>query len=187
MTTFFRMKIKRLSITALCCALVLVACDNSGPDSNGNTSAPADAAGSQPLSTLTFATDPNLAGGEPSNPGNSALRTTLATQSATRFDDLQLLVFGPMCAGCHTGGGLTQPSVMDLTTADASFAALVNQPGFNDPQSTLVVPGNASSSYLLRTLHGTQTTGSRMPMRAAPLNEELLASVQAWIDNGAQR
>jgi hypothetical protein len=131
--------------------------------------------------------DPNLAASGHSKPGNSALRTTLATQTVASFDDLQVLVFGPMCAGCHTGGGLTQPSVMDLTTADASFAALVNQPGFNEPQSTLVVPGNASSSYLMRTLHGTQTTGSRMPMRAAPLSDELLASVQAWIDNGAPR
>lgn len=176
-----------LALVTMLASLVLAACDSSTPDVNGNFTANDGEVGSQPRTSFTFATDPNLVSNRRSNPGEGVLRSTLASNSVTSFNDLQVLVFGPMCSGCHIGGGQTQPSVMDMTTADASYANLVNQPSTNLPSQTLVIPGNTDTSYLVDLLEGTQATGSRMPMRSSPLSDELIASVRAWIDNGAPR
>lgn len=189
MTTEKRMKthLPAWPVVATALTLAITACDSSAPEITGNTTANDGAPGSRPRTTLTFANDPNLATGGHSTPGESALRSTLASSTPTSFDDLQVLVFGPMCSGCHMGGGISQPSVMDMTTADASYAALVNTPATHSSANILVEPGNAGNSYLVQTLEGTQPSGSRMPMRSAPLSDELLAAVRTWIDNGAQR
>jgi len=172
---------------SLVAAGVITACSGgSGGDSSGNNTPPSGTPGSNPESSLSFSLNANT----PEQPNGGVLQTTLSnnsTRTSATFDELQIKVFAPMCSGCHTGGGTTQPSSMDFTSADASFAALVNQPSTRQPAKMLVAPGNSAQSYLINSLNGTQVSGSRMPMRGAPLNDDLMTAVQMWIDDGAQR
>ncbi len=188
------MPILKLSTTTRAWALLFVAAGfisacNSGGDSNGNTSAPAGTPGSSPESSLSFAHSADTNIPSPAQPNGGVLQTSLAGQTASTqaFEELQVKVFSPMCSGCHIGGGSTQPSIMDFTSADASYAALVNKPSTRQPNKMLVAPGSSSQSYLINSLNGTQVSGSRMPMRAAPLNDDLMTAVQLWIDQGAKR
>jgi len=95
--------------------------------------------------------------------------------------------YGRMCSGCHTGGGVTQPSLFDFSSADASHATLVNQASTLHRDKTLFTPGDSSQSYLVDNLTGNQQGGARMPMRSAPLDDELITAVRSWIDQGAKR
>jgi len=175
--------IRTLRLSFLLTTLALIsACD--GVALEGNSQPDSGQPGSQPSSTLTFS--PREAMTEISN---GVLLRTLASPAESQydFDDLQVLVFGPMCAGCHTGGGLTQPSSFDFTNADASYYTLLNQASQHPQATPLVVPGKASESYLLDSLEGRQISGSRMPMRSAAVSQNLLAAIRNWIDHGAER
>jgi len=101
------------------------------------------------------------------------------------IDDLQAKIFAPTCSGCHTGGGDTLPASMDFTTTGATIESLINVQSVQEPQLTRVVPGNADASYLINKLEGTQLVGSQMPFRGTPLTEAEIATVRAWIDEGA--
>lgn len=183
-----KLLLRKLAVVILT-TTVLSACNNSGTDAVGNNTPPSGQAGSAPSTTLTFSNRSTSESQGNFNPGIGVLNSTLSpTQTPTlSFDDLQILVFGPMCSGCHFGGGTSQPSVFDFTNADATYAALVNKQSSNSPSQTLVTSGNAVQSYLVSTLKGTQTTGSRMPMRAKPLSAELMQAINTWIDSGAKR
>lgn len=164
-------------------AVFLSACDGGG-SVDGNQLPESNQPGSQPSTTLSFASREAQV-----SVNNGVLLRTLAAPASIEytFDDLQVLVFAPMCAGCHTGGGVTQPSVFDFTTADASYQTLLNQSSQHSSGSSLVVAGNADGSYLMDSLEGRQLSGSRMPMRSAAVPDELLLSIRAWIDDGANR
>ncbi|MEE9335377.1 MAG: hypothetical protein V3U65_14905 [Granulosicoccaceae bacterium] len=188
------MPISKLNRTTRAWALSFVAAGlitacNGGGDSNGNSTPPAGTPGSNPESSLSFShtTDSNIP--SPAQAKGGVLQTILSSQSDSTqaFAELQLKVFGPMCSGCHSGGGITQPSNTDFSNADASYAALVNQASTRHPNKKLVTPGNSAQSYLVNTLNGTQEGGSRMPMRSTPLNDDLMAAVRLWIDQGAKR
>jgi len=126
---------------------LLSACDGGG-DKSVNILPPAGEPGSNPQSSLTFSHDLQTLDSSPAEVKGGVLRTTLssASQPTVTLDDLQIMVFGPMCSGCHSGDGLSQPAVFDFSSA-----------------------------------------GSRMPMRSAPLNEDLMTAVRLWIDEGAKR
>jgi len=174
-----------LSVLATC---LLSACDGGG-DKSVNILPPAGEPGSNPQSSLTFSHDLQTLDSSPAEVKGGVLRTTLssASQPTVTLDDLQIMVFGPMCSGCHSGDGLSQPAVFDFSSADETYATLVNKPSTQHASEVLVVPGNSGQSYLMRSLDGTQLSGSRMPMRSAPLNEDLMTAVRLWIDEGAKR
>jgi hypothetical protein len=48
-----------------------------------------------------------------------------------------------------------------------------------------VAPGNASNSYLIQKLEGTQTSGARMPFGGPFLDAATIAVIRQWIDSGA--
>ena len=98
---------------------------------------------------------------------------------------LQLNVFGPTCSGCHTGGGDTLPSSMNLSTTGATYESLVNVSSVEVPGLLRVLPGNASVSYLIHKIEGTQAVGSQMPFRGTPLSAQEMSAVRDWIDGGA--
>lgn len=100
--------------------------------------------------------------------------------------ELQSTIFTPSCSGCHTGGGASLPSSMNLSNAAATHAALVGVASTEQPTVLRVSAGDPDASYLVRKLEGAPgITGSRMPLGAAPLDAALIANVRAWITAGA--
>lgn len=100
---------------------------------------------------------------------------------------LQSTIFTPMCSGCHSGGGGSLPSSMNLSNAAGSYAALVGVASTQQPSLQRVNAGSPDNSYLVRKIEGTPgITGSRMPLGGGPLDPALIANVRAWIAAGAQ-
>ncbi len=104
---------------------------------------------------------------------------------AVSLADLQATIFGPICSGCHTGGGATLPAAMNLSSTAATFASLVGVASIEVPALQRVQAGNADNSYLIDKLEGTQTVGSQMPLFGTPLDQATIDQVRAWIDAGA--
>ena len=127
---------------------------------------------------------------------NGALRGQLSLDGETpapppppsvTLTQLQNTIFSPICSGCHTGGGASLPSSMNLSSASASFAALVGVASTQQPSLQRVNPSNPDDSYLVRKIEGAPgITGGRMPLGGAPLDATLIANVRAWITAGAQ-
>ena len=106
------------------------------------------------------------------------------------LDDIQAAVFGPTCssAGCHSGGGAALPTIMDLTSAQASFDNLVNIASLQVPATFRVLPGDPDNSYLIQKLEDTAAVGGRMPAGSPnPLDPALIAEIRQWIADGAMR
>ena len=106
------------------------------------------------------------------------------------LESIQANVLGPTCAvaGCHSGpAGPGLPQGMDLTSADASFANLVNVASVQVPALSRVAPGDADNSYLVQKLEGSAAVGGTMPAGGAPLDPATIAAIRAWIDSGAAR
>lgn len=124
---------------------------------------------------------------EAGNVGASAgVEVTVQNGSPVTLTQLQNEVFGPKCSGCHTGPTSNSlPGGMDLSSAAASYAALVN---VNAIQSALdrVEPGSPDNSYLVRKLDGGPgISGSRMPQGGPYLDAATMADIRQWITDGA--
>ena len=106
------------------------------------------------------------------------------------LDSIQANVFAVSCAfsGCHSGpAGPGLPTGLDLSSADASFAVLVNVASVEVPTVQRVAPGDADASYLVQKLEGTAAVGGQMPAGSPPLDQATIDVVRAWIDSGAAR
>ena len=99
--------------------------------------------------------------------------------------DLQANVFGPRCSGCHFGGGAGLPGSMNLSSAQSTFAALVNVASIEVPTLQRVKPNDPDNSFLIHKLEGTQTAGQRMPAGGPFLDQATIDQVRAWITAGA--
>ena len=111
-------------------------------------------------------------------------------------------IFDAKCGGggCHlapedAGGGCLAPAAagLSLCAADA-WDALVSVPASQTDELRLVQPGDSARSYLLRKLLPATADGGRLPRvygqrepPGAPLPEDQLWFVVAWIDGGAPR
>lgn len=99
---------------------------------------------------------------------------------------LQSSIFSPTCAGCHNGVGAALPGSMNLASAAASFAALVNVASTEQPAVLRVAPNDPDASYLVRKLEGgLGITGDRMPQGGPFLDQATIDQVRAWISAGA--
>jgi hypothetical protein len=100
---------------------------------------------------------------------------------------VQSEVFTPSCAfsSCHgsSGGGAAD---LDLSEG-AAWAEVVGVASSEAPDETLVVPGDASASYLVRkcTPGASGIVGDPMPDGGEGLDAERLALLVTWIDAGA--
>ena len=104
------------------------------------------------------------------------------------LQSIQDLVFGPRCSGCHTGGGTTLPSSIDMTNSNASFTNLVNITSGEAPPLKRVTPGDAANSYVIRKLEGTPgIVGDRMPRFGPYLSPTTVDAIRQWINNGAMQ
>lgn len=98
-------------------------------------------------------------------------------------------IFERRCAfgGCHSvataQGGL-------VLVAGASHAALVGRPARSGGGDTLVVPGAAARSWLMRLVDDDEAARRgvrRMPLAASPLTPNQRETIRRWIDRGAPR
>ncbi len=110
---------------------------------------------------------------------------TVSNAVAVTLAQLQANIFTPRCASCHTGVGGVLPGVMNLTSAAATFAALVNVTSLNEPAFKRVLPGQPNNSYIIHKLEGTQLAGSRMPLGGPFLDQATIDQVRSWIQAGA--
>ncbi len=77
------------------------------------------------------------------------------------------------CLSCH--GADVQLAKLDLRTRESALAGGVH--------GAAIVPGNAEQSRLFRRVSGAEAPA--MPMSADPLTAAQIATVKAWIDQGA--
>jgi len=110
--------------------------------------------------------------------------------AAATYEGITEGLMVPRCAtsACHAG---PQPRAFPTCDADLWYDVYLGQPSQQAPGMNLVEPGDPEQSYLVHKLRGTHGTagggGARMPIAAAPLDDEEQAAVEAWIANGAQR
>jgi hypothetical protein len=121
------------------------------------------------------------------NDGRSAdVDVTVTNAVGITFAQIQSTVFTPRCSGCHTGPtGNTLPSGMNLSSAAASYAALVGVASLEVPSLDRVAPGNPDDSYLIQKLEGTAAEGVRMPQGGPFLDQATIDQIRDWITSGA--
>ena len=74
---------------------------------------------------------------------------------------------------------------MNLSSASATHASLVNVTSIDEPAFKRVLPGDPNNSYIIHKLEGTQSVGSRMPFGGPFLSQATIDQVRAWIQAGA--
>ena len=117
-----------------------------------------------------------LAGPAPANPGATpALQAMKASgsESVQFIRDLGAIVVSN-CVECHSG--LQPAGRLNLT----SFNGLLR----GGDSGAAIAPGKAADSLLIKKLRG--TAGQRMPLRKAPLEEEVIKKFEQWIADGAK-
>jgi hypothetical protein len=139
--------------------------------------------------TATFSGAQQLTAVARDGAGNSAtsaaIPVTVAVANAPTLAQLQSSIFGPRCSSCHTGGGGSLPGSMNLSSASASFAALVGVTSVEVASLQRVKAGDPANSYIINKLEGTQTVGQRMPLGGPFLDQPTIDQVRAWIQAGA--
>jgi mono/diheme cytochrome c family protein len=117
----------------------------------------------------------------------TALNVTVSNAApATTLTQLQATVFTPICSACHTGGGAALPGSMNLSSAAATHAALVNVASEQRPAVMRVRPNDAAGSYIVHKLEGgPDIVGVRMPQGGPFLSVAQIDTVKSWINAGA--
>lgn len=136
-----------------------------------------------------LALDGEFSGSLPSGDGTAGgdfVATFEVSGVQPTLQSIQDNVFTPVCSSCHSGPtGPSLPTGMDLSSASASLASLVEVTSIQNPPSVRVERGNADVSYLVQKLEGTASMGSRMPQGGPYLDDATMAAIRAWIDSGA--
>jgi len=125
----------------------------------------------------------------PADP-NGAIRgqinaSTTPPPAAPTLTQLKSTAF-TVCGGCHTGGGTSLPSSMDLTPANI-YASIVNVASVEQPALKRIKPGDPDNSYVVQKLEGAAgISGVRMPFGGPYLDQATIDQVRAWVTAGAQ-
>ena len=114
-----------------------------------------------------------------------AVTVSNAAPVAPTLAQLQANIFTPICSVCHTGVGASLPGSMNLSSASATHASLVNVTSIDEPAFKRVLPNDPNNSYIIHKLEGTQSVGSRMPFGGPFLSQATIDQVRAWIQAGA--
>jgi hypothetical protein len=132
----------------------------------------------------------SLPSGDGIEGGDFVVQFTLSTPVVLgpTLDQIQATIFTPTCAtaACHRP---PVPSAgLDLSDADTSHAALVDQPSSQDMAFMLVATGQPDNSYLVHKIEGSQSQGQRMPAGGTqPLSTAEIDAIRQWILDGAAR
>ncbi len=97
---------------------------------------------------------------------------------------IQTEVFNKSCAfsGCHVGDNFsTWPNL----TEGAFYDFIVTDGKSRQTSNTVVVPGDATNSYLIKKLKGSST--SIMPPNTSGISPILISKIERWINNGAKQ
>jgi hypothetical protein len=104
---------------------------------------------------------------------------------APTLTQIQASIFTPMCSSCHNGVGTQLPGALNLTTAAASYNALVGVFTVEQPMVQFVSPGNPANSYLIQKLQGGVTiSGQQMPLGGPFLSSAQISTIAKWISGG---
>jgi len=99
------------------------------------------------------------------------------------FSSIQVNIFTPICTQCHAGA--SAPLSLSLQVG-FSYDQLVGVPSVEVPELLRVDPGQPDNSYLVMKVEGAPgITGGRMPLGFSPLSAEQIATIRAWIADGA--
>tara|TARA_R110002049_G_scaffold138781_11_gene299235 strand:- start:19293 stop:20537 length:1245 start_codon:yes stop_codon:yes gene_type:complete len=101
------------------------------------------------------------------------------------LDQIQATVFSPLCSSCHNGAGANLPGSLNLSNANASFAALVNIASVQNAAIMRVAPNDPDNSYLIHKLEGTGGVTIMPPSGMLPA--ATTAVIRQWISDGAVR
>ena len=96
-------------------------------------------------------------------------------------------IFTAFCATCHVEDGLAdlRGIALRLTEAEA-LDGLIGGMSVQDPSLAFVVPGDSASSLLyLKVSMVDPPVGDRMPFAILPLEDDEIAIIKDWIDQGA--
>jgi mono/diheme cytochrome c family protein len=106
---------------------------------------------------------------------------------APTLTQVQASIFTPICSSCHNGVGTALPGALNLTTAAASYKALVGQLTVEQPTVEFVSPGNPTTSYVIQKLLGAVTiSGKQMPLGGPYLSTAQITQISQWIAAGPQ-
>lgn len=99
-------------------------------------------------------------------------------------------ILGTRCgvAGCHVGGGLILPGLMELNNSTNSFFNTVALRSIENPQMPRITPGSLAQSYLYQKIipNGAIAPGTvRMPQGGPFLSDSEISIIENWILNGA--
>jgi hypothetical protein len=109
------------------------------------------------------------------------------TGPAMTFTDISQQIIAPRCAtsACHSG---EPPAFWPQLDAEVAYAQIVDVPSQQVPTMSLVAPFAPADSYLLLRLRGNGADAGglagTMPPND-PLDDASIASIEAWIANGA--
>lgn len=95
-------------------------------------------------------------------------------------------IFTANCSfeGCH--GGSAPILDQDLSSAQHSFASVVNVPSMEVDGLMRVKPGDSANSYLYQKIsQDTPQVGTRMPQGRPNLSDDEINLIRRWIDGGA--
>ena len=136
--------------------------------------------------TVTLTATATEAYGKAANSAPVTVTVNNAAPAAT-LTQLQAQVFGPICSGCHNGAGTSLPGVQNLTSAAATYAALVNVASIEQPNLLRVKPGDPTDSYVIHKIEGLAgITGARMPFGGPYLSTATMDQIESWIAAGAK-
>ena len=93
-------------------------------------------------------------------------------------------IFSSNCAvsGCHNS---TASEGLILLEGQA-YANIVNIDSRQDQAKKLVLPADATNSYLVMKIEGRQTSGSRMPLNRSALSDIRIQNIKNWVNRGAK-
>ncbi len=96
-------------------------------------------------------------------------------------------IFNASCRVCHRPGGIALLRGIEVQLLEGvSYDFLVDRPSVQDPELTLVVPGDSSASLLyLKVSASAPPVGSRMPLNRSALTQTQINLIRDWIDQGA--
>ncbi|MCL4543534.1 MAG: cytochrome c [Chloroflexi bacterium] len=113
------------------------------------------------------------------SPTATVAPTATVVGAKVSFTTVQQILVGN-CAGCH-------PPVlgMNLSTGHV-LSSVINVPSREFPSMLRIKPGDPNHSYLyLKVAETKPPVGVRMPRDGLPLTNDEIATLRAWIEQGA--
>lgn len=98
-----------------------------------------------------------------------------------KLSDIQVKIFDS-CASANCHSSTSMQGNLDLSSGQ-SFANLVGVQSVLHPQFKRVEAGSGGNSMLLKILKG--ELNPRMPLNRTPLSNDVIDSIEVWIERGA--